>query len=147
MQSAMSDLFFDAMQGKLGDLATSFKRTIDRMVSELIASQLLNFLTGDFGRTGELGGIVGDLFGGIVGRYTGGPVTQNSPYLVGERGPELFVPSTSGRVIDANTTRSMGGGVTVQNNFTIQGTMDTRTQAQISSMVGMSVNRAMARNT
>jgi hypothetical protein len=147
MQSAMSDLFFDAMQGKLGDLATSFKRTIDRMVSELIASQLLNFLTGDFGRTGQLGGIVGDLFGGIVGRYTGGPVTQNSPYLVGERGPELFVPSTSGRVIDANTTRSMGGGVTVQNNFTIQGTMDTRTQAQISSMVGMSVNRAMARNT
>jgi hypothetical protein len=147
MQTAMSDLFFDAMQGKLGDLATSFKRTIDRMVSELIASQLLNFLTGDFGRTGELGGIVGDLFGGIVGRYTGGPVTQNSPYLVGERGPELFVPSTSGRVIDANTTRSMGGGVTVQNNFTIQGTMDTRTQAQISSMVGMSVNRAMARNT
>jgi hypothetical protein len=147
MQTAMSDLFFDAMQGKLGDLATSFKRTIDRMVSELIASQLLNFLTGDFGRTGQLGGIVGDLFGGIVGRYTGGPVTQNSPYLVGERGPELFVPSTSGRVIDANTTRSMGGGVTVQNNFTIQGTMDTRTQAQISSMVGMSVNRAMARNT
>jgi hypothetical protein len=143
MQDAMSGFFFDIMQGNISDLAGSFKRTIDRMVSDLLASQLLKFLTGDFGTTGSLGGILG----GIIGRYTGGPVTSNSPYLVGERGPELFVPNTSGRIIDANTTSGMGGSVSVTNNFSVSGSVDTRTQSQIGSMVGMSVNRAIRRNT
>lgn len=35
---------------------------------------------------------------GLPGRATGGPVTAGRPYLVGERGPELFVPSGYGRV-------------------------------------------------
>ncbi len=34
----------------------------------------------------------------IVGRQTGGPVFPGNPYIVGERGPELFIPSTSGRI-------------------------------------------------
>lgn len=35
---------------------------------------------------------------GLPGRATGGPVSPGSAYLVGERGPELFVPTSSGRV-------------------------------------------------
>jgi hypothetical protein len=35
---------------------------------------------------------------GAPGRATGGPVSAGRGYLVGERGPELFVPSSSGRV-------------------------------------------------
>src|SRR5687768_14813379 len=35
---------------------------------------------------------------GAPGRATGGPVAPGRPYLVGERGPELFVPTQSGRV-------------------------------------------------
>ena len=140
MQDAMSGFFFDVMQGKLSDLAGSFKRTIDRMVADLLASQLLSFL----GDSGAFGGF----FSFLQPRANGGPVTANSPYLVGERGPELFVPSTSGRIIDANSTKSaMGGSVSVVNNFAITGAVDTRTQSQISATVGMSVNRAMRRNT
>ncbi|MFG1290627.1 phage tail tape measure protein [Xanthobacter versatilis] len=37
--------------------------------------------------------------GGIGHRATGGPVDASSPYLVGERGPELFVPRESGRIV------------------------------------------------
>jgi phage-related minor tail protein len=37
-------------------------------------------------------------FLGAPGRATGGPVAPGRPYLVGERGPELFVPTASGRV-------------------------------------------------
>jgi len=49
----------------------------------------------------------------------GGPVNANTPYLVGEQGPELFVPSGYGRIMDAFSTSkallsnaggSMGGG-------------------------------------
>jgi len=46
----------------------------------------------------DIGGMLGGLnpFGG--GRANGGPVAANTPYLVGERGPELFVPSSSGNI-------------------------------------------------
>ena len=49
---------------------------------------------------GLLSGI-GNLLAGLVGapgRSTGGPVSSGRAYLVGERGPELFVPSSGGRV-------------------------------------------------
>lgn len=35
---------------------------------------------------------------GIPGRAAGGPVTSGQPYMVGERGPELFVPNGSGHI-------------------------------------------------
>jgi phage-related minor tail protein len=34
----------------------------------------------------------------VPGRATGGPVNAGRGYLVGERGPELFVPSSNGRI-------------------------------------------------
>jgi hypothetical protein len=75
MQDAMSTFFFDALQGKMGNLADSFKRTIDKMVADLLASKLNNFLFGDFGKTGNIGGFIGgssapnflkNLFGGAT---------------------------------------------------------------------------------
>lgn len=52
---------------------------------------------GGGGGAGLLGTILG-LFGGVPGRATGGPVSPGRPYWVGERGPELFVPSSAGAV-------------------------------------------------
>jgi tape measure domain-containing protein len=47
----------------------------------------------------------------LAGRAAGGPVTGQQPYMVGERGPELFVPGTGGSVVNNNDLRSaMGGG-------------------------------------
>ena len=52
-------------------------------------------------------------------KATGGPVNSGTPYIVGEKGPELFVPSGYGRIMDAFSTSkallgnaggSMGGG-------------------------------------
>lgn len=42
--------------------------------------------------------LLGSLVGGQPGRATGGPVAPGRAYLVGERGPELFVPTASGRI-------------------------------------------------
>jgi hypothetical protein len=44
----------------------------------------------------------------IQGKALGGGVTANNPFMVGEQGPELFVPSRSGNIIPNN--RSGGGG-------------------------------------
>jgi hypothetical protein len=55
--------------------------------------------SGGFG-AGLLSGI-GSLISGLLGvpgRATGGPVNAGRGYLVGERGPELFVPASSGRI-------------------------------------------------
>lgn len=44
-------------------------------------------------------------------RADGGPVSQGQTYLVGERGPELFTPNTSGAIVPNN--KLGGGNVTV----------------------------------
>lgn len=55
---------------------------------------------------------VASLSAAAVGaRADGGPVSQGMAYLVGERGPELFVPGTSGAVVPNN--KIGGGNVTV----------------------------------
>jgi hypothetical protein len=53
---------------------------------------------------GGLGGL-GNLFGqtigallGLPGRATGGPVSPGRAFIVGERGPEVFVPTAAGRI-------------------------------------------------
>jgi hypothetical protein len=54
-----------------------------------------------------------DIAGGNFGRAAGGPVAASVPYVVGERGPELFVPDRAGSIVPN------GGGVTVHAPITI----------------------------
>lgn len=80
-----------------------------------IGSQLINLgLNSLFGG----GGPIQSLFGGF--RANGGPVSSGRSYIVGERGPELFTPSSAGR-ITANDQLGSGGGVTVQMNNDFRG--------------------------
>lgn len=60
----------------------------------------------------------------IEARATGGPVNANDRYLVGERGPELFVPSTNGTVIPNN---KLGGNII---NLTVNGAIDATSTAR-----------------
>lgn len=71
-----------------------------------LAMQLANMvLQGVLFGSGPLAGILGGgLFGG--GRAAGGPVKAGTAYMVGERGPELFVPGASGQIVDAASTRA-----------------------------------------
>jgi hypothetical protein len=56
---------------------------------------------------------IGDIgIGTFPMRAVGGPVTSQQPYMVGERGPELFVPGTGGSVVSNGDLRSaMNGGI------------------------------------
>jgi tape measure domain-containing protein len=51
-----------------------------------------------------------DFSGAFKMRAMGGPVSSQQPYIVGERGPELFVPGTGGSVVNNNDLRSAMGG-------------------------------------
>lgn len=48
----------------------------------------------------------------ITGKAAGGPVSGGRPYVVGERGPELFVPGSSGGIVP---NHALGGGSQVIN--------------------------------
>jgi len=55
----------------------------------------------------------------IEGRATGGPVSRGTPYVVGERGPELFIPDIGGTIIPnggGGGGSAPGGGIVVNVN-------------------------------
>ena len=55
---------------------------------------------------------------GIPGRQHGGPVAAGSPYVVGEAGPELFVPRSAGKIVpNGGSVGSSAGAVYLTVNF------------------------------
>ena len=58
-------------------------------------------------------------FASIPARANGGPVGANTPYMVGERGPELFVPARSGSITPNERLTGGGGSVVVQQTINV----------------------------
>jgi hypothetical protein len=86
---------------------------------------------------GAVGGAIGALgFGG--GRAMGGPVSGGTAYMVGERGPELFVPKGSGTIVP----NGAGRGTTI--NLTVNGAIDSESTAR---QIVQILNDSQARGT
>lgn len=64
------------------------------------------------GAASAVSGAVKGVISKITGRADGGDVSGGTPYVVGERGPEMFVPNTSGRIIP----NGGAGGITINMN-------------------------------
>jgi hypothetical protein len=90
----------------------------------------------------KLGAKIGDFVGGAFGggRANGGPVMRGTTYLVGEQGPELFTPSSSGSIIPNNALGR--GGSTI--NLTVNGAIDPEGTAR--TIVNI-LNNSSARGT
>jgi hypothetical protein len=90
----------------------------------------------------SLGSIFANLFG-APGMAIGGPVSPGRAYMVGERGPELFVPTASGR-IEAGPG---GGGREVRLSITINAPSGSEAQALQASgrQVARAVRQALLR--
>ena len=106
-------------RGSLGfeDLKRVAFQTLDQIASQALQSGLGQLLGPSAG--GGLGNLFGGLVGsilGLPGRATGGPVSPLRPYVVGERGPELFVPTSAGRV-EPSPTASAARDVRVSINL------------------------------
>ena len=98
MQDVFAEFLFDPFDEGLKGMLKGFLDVIRRMLANQLAAQF-------FTDTG-----LGALFGG--GRALGGPVMAGTPYLVGERGPELIVPDSNSMVIP---NHKLGGGGVVNN--------------------------------
>jgi tape measure domain-containing protein len=102
--------------------------------------------------TGGGGSFLSGLFGGKAsgGRASGGSVQKGKPYMVGERGAELFVPNQSGQ-IQQSARGGNGGSTTV--NFNIN-TVDAsgfeellvRSRGTITQLINSAVNERGSKN-
>lgn len=131
--------------GKFG--FEDLKRVALSAMAEIAAAAIRSGIGAITGGAGKgLAGTAVQLAGALLGapgRATGGPVSPGRPYLVGERGPELFVPTSSGRV---ETMRS-GGGRDVRMSITINAPAGAEPQAlaQSSRQLARAVKSALMR--
>lgn len=134
-------------RGSLG--FDDLKRTALQTLNEIAASALQSGISGMFGgkATGGVGSLVQGAVGallGLPGRATGGPVAPGRAYLVGERGPEVFIPTSSGRVDAGLASRSPERNVRVSINLAAPKGGEAPTALHRSSrQVASAVSRAL----
>lgn len=88
----------------------AFKQMAKSIISDLIRIQIQRSITG------RIAGALSSLLpaGELVPKAMGGSVSAGKPYLVGERGPELMIPGSSGTIIPNNKMAGAGGTVVNQ---------------------------------
>jgi len=99
--TGISDALVDAIQGTRS-LADAARAIINDLATSLLKLGVNTLLKRSFG----------GIFSNLPGLATGGPASAGRSYLVGERGPEIFTPKSSGTVIPNNM---IGGGGVVNN--------------------------------
>ena len=129
----------------LGDV---FKQIIKQMIADAIKAQIIKFLmsavTGFFAGGGSVAPTnmgnttLSHAGGGSISRYGRAGGGMAMPTLVGERGPELFVPHTAGVVRNNHDTKNMMGGgspVVVNQNINIETGVAQTVRAEVMSMM------------
>jgi archaellum component FlaC len=141
LSKAIGTAFEDALVsgGNFRELLKGIEQDILRIITRrLVTNPLEKFITNlDFS----------SIFGGA--KFAGGPVSSGKAYIVGEQGPEIFMPPVAGNIVPNGQTAGMvsNGSVSISNTFYLSAPADKRTQQQVAAMAGMGVQRAIARNT
>ena len=115
-------------------LAESFGGLLKQLAMMIIKQKVI-------GNFASLGG--GGLLGLIPGLANGGPARAGRPHIVGERGPELFVPNSSGTVVP---NHAMGGNANVTVNVDASGSSvegDGDQAAQLGKAIGIAVQQEL----
>jgi tape measure domain-containing protein len=124
------------MEGLLQDITRILAR---KVITEPLGNAVTSALSGiSFGSVFDgIGSWLGGLF-----RAEGGPVAAGQPYIVGERGPEWFVPNQSGTVLPHGTAP---GGPTIQTSITIDARgADAGVEARLRLLAGQIARQASA---
>lgn len=156
-------LFNDIMNGTKSakemfeDFVGSVVQGINRIVAEALSKRLMQTIEsiGSAGG-GAAGGGGGGFFASIASifaRANGGFVSPGQPYQVGEEGPELFIPRTSGDIVNARDFRQMMADNNRRAPPSVQVNISTpdphafrKTQTQVMAELSKTVTRANNRN-
>jgi lambda family phage tail tape measure protein len=127
---------FDSVWGRMGDALDNFVETgkfkfgsfAKSIIADLAKIALRSAATNLFSKIGLA----------ILGKASGGPVMADKPYVVGEQGPELFVPNSAGSIMtnasmNKNAGAGSGMGTTVNNTYITNNisAIDSRSVAQM----------------
>jgi hypothetical protein len=115
---------FSRLVGIIGDTVGAVKNLINLVKNNAVVK--------------GISGVIDSVFGGF--RANGGSVSSGTPYVVGERGAELFVPKSNGMIVPNNALG--GGGTTI--NLTVNGAIDAEGTARTIIDV---LNRSTSRGT
>lgn len=137
--------FTDAITGaqKFSDAIKNMaKSVIDSLIQMLVQKYIVDAAFGAI--TGAISNARADAdFLGIEAsnfRARGGPVTGGQPYVVGEKGPELMIPSGNGSIVPNN--KLGGGGVTVVQNINVTTGVQQTVRAEIANLLPQISNAA-----
>jgi hypothetical protein len=139
LRAAEAGAALEALKGPAEEAANAIEQAFGRAGDSLtksLARAVLNAVNAAAGSQGGLSAAIQaamSSFGGA--RADGGPVSAGAAYLVGERGPEVFRPTTGGEVRPVT-----GGGVTV--NVAVDGGAPAllRSEAQIALLLARAVS-------
>mgnify|MGYP003135884796 CR=1 FL=1 len=131
----------DAVMGTQ-TLAEAAINVLERMRRKLVELAIQKAIAG-------IGGPIGGFFQSLFGRANGGRVSANQPYMVGERGREVFVPTTSGTIVPNN---QLGGGNTNVINVSVdasgtQAEGDEATSSQLGKLIGLAVQQELVKQS
>ena len=138
----------EAFRDMFKGIAKSFLQMATQMIAKMIIMSILNKALGGILGGGGLdysGGAATDAFlpgtKGIGGFFAeGGRPPVGRPSVVGENGPELFVPSSSGTIVPND---AMGGEVNSVVNVTINGDGTSQTDASRATKLGRMVEASV----
>jgi hypothetical protein len=133
IQLGLEIFVFDRMRKKLEEINGQQKKLNSSLRTEIGLRAILALFGGGGG-------------GGGFFRAEGGPVATSQPYVVGEQGPELFIPSTSGTIVPNDMGGGMGGNVNVNFNInTVDASgFDELLVGRRNTIVGI-INQALAK--
>ena len=139
-----TDAFDEVMRGTK-NLKDAFKDMVYSILTDLAKLAAKQAILGAFqaamGGSGGTGGALATILGAAGGlmRQSGGPVRAGNPYVVGEAGPELFIPNSDGRIksnahynMAMNNQDGSGGmNITVNMNNPVSTADDAKMKGQI----------------
>lgn len=120
MSEAMGQAFSNGIKGMITG-AMNFKQVMSNVIDSVISKLFEMFVVQ------QIVGMIGKGISAVTGikipvsgaKAIGGPVQAGGAYMVGERGPEMFVPSRSGSIVP---NKGLGGGMTI--NVDARGSAD-----------------------
>jgi phage-related minor tail protein len=161
-ESAFEGFFTDVISGTKS-VSEAFKdmgKQILAQIAQIVAKWLAAKVMGAFnpgaassiganGTGGGMGDMLGSLAGAVFGGFkeSGGYTMSGNAYVVGEKGPEIFMPQTAGSIIPNHSLGGGGGQGTT--NIYVEATDANsfrRSSGQIATSYANAMNRNLKRN-
>lgn len=147
---SMSDSLTEmVMNGKINfqTMGDMFKDMVKQMIADALKAQVIKPLLGGLfggignafgGKDTNIGAAFLSVASGAKQKASGGTIQGGNPYLVGERGPELIVPSSAGTIMNNHNTKNAmgrGGGTVVNQTINVQSGVAQTVRAEMISLL------------